>query len=613
VPKQSPKDMQQQARGHGSVKCVRFDIIDSVGTLDTAPSNRLLPHPLRDLPWRTLMHLAQKLIMGILLLGILSATLAIPKASAAENLWVWVKKERRYVTPAQSVDGSIPLPGSFVFSIGIDNPGPGSVKGATIALTSTRDKQSLIADMGGVGDPYTTSRTDAGAYRYTWRMPDISPDSSEQVWFNTPMKCAFTPGFDSSREVTPTLLESETVTQQVRILVRPIQRFRALLVGISLESSDRVRVEFVKESDKPSLRDKSSTYTYWWIDDPQINRAYEFSLQLKLTNLIFPSRVDFVPWTEVMAYESQRVNAWSSSEWQGASQPDPDISVWDVTVGVPGNHRSNVALEAVRTVGFWHPSTAQLMTTVTIQGLPDLLLRGLHLVVDGTYARTEFTIAGSTTMYLRESGHEIRVPWIIEDSPGIRYYCESRSNTVLLTRSDISSYLEVGSLSLTFDYVKQLRLQVYSWGDGNHTEKWLPPGTMVTVRTTPFVFPSDVPLGLRPFSVAYRFQGWQGTVESKYPTVSLPLEQPTNMTALWVPDYSPVIITDALILVCTSLTGVLLVSRRRKTMPSERKPVSETAVGTLLQRLETLKASGAISESAYRKLHSEYEKRRGKD
>jgi uncharacterized protein YlbG (UPF0298 family) len=48
-------------------------------------------------------------------------------------------------------------------------------------------------------------------------------------------------------------------------------------------------------------------------------------------------------------------------------------------------------------------------------------------------------------------------------------------------------------------------------------------------------------------------------------------------------------------------------------MPSERKPVSGTAVDTLLQRLETLKASGAISESAYRKLHSEYEKRKDKD
>ena len=354
------------------------------------------------------MHLAKKLVFGILLLSILSATLAIPKASAAGNLWVWVKKERRYVTSAQSVAGSTPLSGTFVFSIGISNPGPGPVQGATIALTSARDKQSLIADVGGVGDPDTISRTDVWgrpASRYTWRMPNIFPESSEQVWFDTPTKCTFNPGFNSSREVTPTLLTSETTTQLVRILVKPIQRFRALLVGISLESSDRVKVELVKGSDSPFLRDKSSTYVDWWIDDPQINKVYEFSLRLKLTNLIFPSRVDFVPWMEVEAYESQQVNAWSTSEWHGTPEPDPDLSVWDVTVGVPGNRGSNVAVEVVRTVGFWHPSSAQLKTTVTVGGLPARLLGGLHLVVDGKPA--EPTMLGPT-LYLAEGRHDDR-------------------------------------------------------------------------------------------------------------------------------------------------------------------------------------------------------------
>ncbi|MGA2239483.1 MAG: hypothetical protein ABSG74_09745 [Candidatus Bathyarchaeia archaeon] len=553
------------------------------------------------------MHLAKKLVFGIILLSILSATLAIPTASAAGNLWVWVKKERRYVTSAQSIAGSTPLSGTFVFSIGIQNPGPAPVQGATIALTSARDKQSLIADVGGVGDPNTISRTDAGTSRYTWRMPDILSESSEQVWFNTPTKCTFNPGFYSSREVTPTLLTSQTPTQQVRITVKPIQRFRALLVGISLESSDRVKVELVKGSDRPFLRDKSSTYVDWWIDDPQINRVYQFSLSLKLTNLIFPSLVDFVPWIEVEAYESQQVNAWSTSEWHGTPQPDPDLSVSDVTVEVPGNRGSNVAVEVVRTVGFWHPSTAQLKTTVTVGGLPTSLLGGLHLVVDGKPA--ESTILLPT--YLAESGHKIEVASAIEDSPGVRYYCES--NTVLLAGSDVSFYLKASSLSLRFNYVKQLRLQVYSWGDGNHTDQWLPPGSMVTVRSSTFVFPSDVPLGLRPFSVAYRFQGWQGTVESKSSTVSFALNQPTSMTALWVQDYSPIITTGALILICASLMGVLLVSRRRKAIPAEKKPRSGTDAETLLQRLETLKASGAISEFTYEKLRSEYERRRGKN
>jgi hypothetical protein len=221
---------------------------------------------------------------------------------------------------------------------------------------------------------------------------------------------------------------------------------------------------------------------------------------------------------------------------------------------------------------------------------------------------------GPTTLYLAERDHTIELPPAIEESLGVRYHSES--NTVLLAGSDVSFYLKARppSLSLRFNYVKQFHLQVYSWGDNNnHTDKWLPPGSMVTIRTSTFVFPSDVPLGLRPFSVGYRFQGWQGTVESKSSSLSFALEQPTSMTALWVPYNLHIVIKDALILIFTSLTGALLVSRRRKAMSSEKKRRSEKDIETLLRRLETLKASGAIPESVYGKLRSEYEKRRGKD
>jgi hypothetical protein len=579
-------------------------------------TNTLIGFPIRRFSWHTAMHPPKKLVLGILLLSILSTALAIPKASAAQNLWVWVKKERRYVTSEQSVAGSVPLSGIFVFSTGIQNMGPGSVQGATIAFTSARDGQSLIADVGGVGYPSTILRSDTYAggvahteLRYTWNMPEISPGSYEQVWFNTPAKCTFTAGFDSSREVTPTLVENETVMQQVRILVKPVQRFRALLVGMSLEGSDRVRVELVRGSDRPSLNEKSSTFVNWWIESPQVSKAYEFSLKLKLTNLIFPSRADFVPWMEVGAYESQRVNAWSTPEWHGTPEPDLDLSIHDVTVNVPGNHGSNVAIEVVKTVGFRQASTAQLKTTVTVGGLPADLLAGLHLVVDGK--SVESTMEGTATLYLSERDHTIGVPSAIEDSPGVRYYCER--DTILLARSDVSLYLKgkAHSLILGFNFLKQFHLQVYSWGDNNnHTDQWLPPGSIVTIRASTFVFPSNVPLGLFPFTVAYRFQGWQGTIESKSSSLSFALDQPTSMTALWVPDYLPIFTTSALILIFTLFMGALLVSRRRKAMPSERSGIDAE---TLLRRLETLKASGAIPESVYGKLRSEYEKRRGKD
>ena len=71
--------------------------------------------------------------------------------------------------------------------------------------------------------------------------------------------------------------------------------------------------------------------------------------------------------------------------------------------------------------------------------------------------------------------------------------------------------------------------------------------------------------------------------------------------------------TGTLILISASLVGVLIVRRRRKAISAEKELRSGTDAETLLRRLETLKASGAISESVYGNLRSEYEKRRGKD
>jgi hypothetical protein len=501
------------------------------------------------------------------------------------------------------------LPGRFAYSIGIWNPGPGSVKGPKIEFASTYPPRTLVTDTWWPGSHYSYSQK-GNIYTYSWALPDILPETDESMWLGTGLGCKFSSGFDSSRDVVPTLLESATGIQEVRIRVLPTQQFSRLEVGISLEGSQYVKVELQKGSDRPLLDYSSNAWIQWRLDHPQANRAYQFKIKLRVTNLIFPSKVDSVPFMRVRAYESTHDYDWSGREWRSKTI-DPDLLISNVTIAIPGTSQSTVELQTARTVEYLSVSPAQLKTTISLEGLPEHSLAGFHLVVDGAYARAEFTSAGSAAMYLREGGHEIRAPWTIEDSPGVRYYCER--NTVSLSRSDVSSYLKAGSLSLTFNYVKQFRLQVYSWGDGNHTVKWLPPGSTVTVRASPFVVPSDVPLGLRPFSVAYRFQAWKGTIESKSPTVSLQLNQPTNMTAVWVPDYSPVIITDALILICTSLIGVLLASRRRKTMPAEKKPVSGTTLDTLLQRLETLKASGVISESAYERLRSEYEKRRGKD
>jgi hypothetical protein len=564
-------------------------------------------------------QLTGRLILGFVLIGALSATLAIPEACAAQNLWAWVKKEQRHVTSSQSVASNASLSGNFVFSIGIYNPGPRPLSDARIAFTSVRPPESLIANTWGIGpiptESYTYLPTD-GAYRYTWAMPVIYQKSSQQVWLNTPIRCTFTPGFDSSREVTPTLLESESDAQQIRIRVKPIQPFRALNVGVSLEGSDYVRVELVKGSDKPLLRDASRTYLYWWVDNPQVNEVYEFSVRLRLANLIFPSRVHFVPWTEVMAYESQRVNAWPSSAWHGTVQPDPDLSVWDVTVQAPGNSNSKLALEVARTVRYLGSSTAQLKTSIAVRGLPFTQSSSLYidkngakynLEIDG--ASTEFTrITGSVrsvTAWLSEgTAHDIRVPKAIEVDSFTRYYCEENSVALSASHVEIAS-LQIRSFSHAFNYVKQFLLRFDSWAEGNHTAEWFDAGSTVTVEVQPFAVPDDVSLLFWAFGFRYRFSGWNGTADRTSPIVSFVLEKPMNITALWSEDYSQILPRVGITAVFMGLIALALLALlvTWKTAPG-------VDFDLLLQRLETLKASGAISESAYARLKSEYERRK---
>jgi hypothetical protein len=537
------------------------------------------------------MQLSRKSILSILIIGILSSTLVVPEAYAAQHLWGWVRKEQRYVTSSQSVDGSQPVSGTFVFSIGISNPGPGSVRGATIAFTSTRAPGSLTSDTGGIGSFYATSGIGSGNYRYTWTVPDILPKSDQQVWINTPIASTFSPGFDSSHEVTPTLLEWAVVMQEIKIRVKPTQQFFGLNVGISLESTDYVNVKMVKGSDRPALSYKSSTWISWWIDRPQTNRVYEFSVRIEATNLIFPSKVDFAPWMEVMAYESQRVDQWSSREWHGTSKPDPDISVWDVALGASGNSESNVGIEIARTVAFSHPSAAQLHTEIVLTGLPFSDLE-YHMIVDDA-AKPVQTVR-SVVFWLSERDHVVAVPKNFSDNPGTRYYCED--NMLILTGSQVSAYLHdyAGAFTHTFSYVKQFLLKVDPGVAGNQTVKWIDAGSSVMVRTDALI---QTPLGVR-----YHFLAWKGSIDANSSELSFVMDKPVNMTAQWTADYALPVLGG--VVAAVSAGSLVLVATRRT-----KQTRSKIDYDTLLQRLETLKASGSISDLAYVRLRTEYEKR----
>jgi len=504
------------------------------------------------------------------------------------------------------VPGSTQVPGTYAFSAGIYNPGPGLVKDASIAFSSSRSPDSLIAHTGGVGEPDSTSHAGSGVYRYEWDLPDILQESSKGVWFDTPIKCTFAPGFDSSREATPTLLDSETTAQVVKIRVKPVQPFRAFEVGIDLQGSDYVRAELVKGSDKPALRNKSSTWISWWRDNPEINRVYEFTVRLKLTNLIFPSRVDFVPWMQVYAYESRQAESWSSQEWHGSSQPDPDISIWDVTIEAPGTSESSIEVGVATAVAFWHRPSEQLRADITIAGLPFLptgLSEYLYKDGNGMYSlQLDDTApalqcdwvsqdARSVTLWLSEGSHTITVPQIIGTEPGVRYYCEE--NRVHL--SQVSAFLGMKSYSHAFNYLKQYLLQIDRGVAGTRTPKWVDAGSNVTIWTDLVVN------GLA--GVKYDFVAWTGSIDTNRASVSFVMEKPMNVTAIYAPNYSQVIFGGVAAVIIVGAIALVFARRSRKDRP-------KADYDLLLQKLETLKASGSISEPAYARLRAEYEKRK---
>jgi hypothetical protein len=221
-----------------------------------------------------------------------------------------------------------------------------------------------------------------------------------------------------------------------------------------------------------------------------------------------------------------------------------------------------------------------------------------HLIVDDAAKPVDLLWKSesvrSVMFWLNEGNHEIAVPKIFSDNPGTRYYCEE--NTLALTGSQVSAYLHkyAGGFTHTFSYVKQFLLKVDPGVAGNQTVKWIDAGSNVTIRTDALV---QTLLGIR-----YHFLAWKGSIDANSSEVSFIMDKPVNMTAQWTTDYTLPVLGGVVAAVSAGSLAIVATRRTRQTRP-------KIDYDTLLQRLETLKASGSISDLAYVRLRAEYEKR----
>jgi hypothetical protein len=376
----------------------------------------------------------------------------------------------------------------------------------------------------------------------------------------------------------------------------------------------------VDMSAKPRLSYEREDWIHWWQESPQPNREYQFSVTLKLTNTVYPNRVEFVPWMEVQAYESRHDHRWSGDDWNGNVN---DALTSNVTIHSPQNHDSTVFVETTRTVVFSREPKAQLGARIEIEGVPspivgpsDYFYRNeegeeYYLLVDGIRHPVEFhQLSGpylSAFLWLSEGEHLLSVPENVEVTQGARYHCTDDNSRIEVNQFS----LQAGTFSHTFGYVAQFLLRVDT-ADGNQTEMWIDAGSMVVVSADPSGLPPDVPLILRVFQFRGRFlewttDAWLPVVDLKSPTISLAMDQPVNFTATRRTEHSTM--TVLMGLASAGLLGALSIAswsfhKRKLSMKLKSAPIDRIV---LLQRLEALKASGAISEATYSRLRAEYE------
>jgi hypothetical protein len=102
--------------------------------------------------------------------------------------------------------------------------------------------------------------------------------------------------------------------------------------------------------------------------------------------------------------------------------------------------------------------------------------------------------------------------------------------------------------------------------------------------------------------VRYYFSAWKGSIyDMDFPEASFVMDRPINMTAQWTVDYTLPILGSIVAAISAGSLALVATRRTKQTRP-------KTDYDTLLQRLETLKASGSISDLAYVRLRAEYEK-----
>lgn len=253
-----------------------------------------------------------------MVLSCIDAATAQPTVNAAFN------RNRDYSTSRDSVRYDESLTGPYTWDIWMGG------ETATPAAIEVLTKQTFE---GFEPKPNSTTQEDS-EYRYRWDVPDVSK-MSRGVFLSSDLEVTFQPGFDSGRTLSPVVLDDQVTVQTLQVKATPREGgFVDFSVHVYWEETQEASAVLVPDSDQPRLVQHSGHDVSWMVESPVNGKEYEFSLQLRTENKLYPNKVVYKPYVHIIFQDSKR-----SSKLTGATVTVEDEILGKIGFSTPSTSR----------------------------------------------------------------------------------------------------------------------------------------------------------------------------------------------------------------------------------------------------------------------------------
>ena len=218
------------------------------------------------------------------------------------------------------------------------------------------------------------------------------------------------------------------------------------------------------------------------------------------------------------------------------------------------------------------PPVGSYIVSVSVLGLPRT--QSTRLAIDGVSKGLMRTM-DLRVLELNGTSHEVSVDSIVLVDLLSRYYCSNSLRNC------------TGAGSIIFLYKIQYSLGVDSQYGDPKGAGWYDAGSMATFYVNSSVVPASGVLGV--LGVKHIFEGWTGDISTPAPRVTIRINSPLTVVAVWRTDYTTIYII--VIAAISSCLGAYVLSARRKTRklravaPKAEPPLPCPSCGTALLRV----------------------------